>query len=348
MVCRDRRALLVKYKSEKIVSRDKVAVKKEIHQDDDVNHDELKVVIDLEEEISSQEEFERILRQSKNTHFTHESTLYRYYYEVGKYPLLTATEEKECGLAVKLGDMNAWRRLFKGNLRLVIMLAQRYQNQGVDLQDLISEGNLGVMHAISKFEPEKGFRFSTYAVWWIRHYLSNVIMNNGRTIRVPIHINKAIARLLATKKTLSQNLKREPTISEMAIETGQSISEVMRLLANHESTLSLDAAISKDQNGGDFYHIVTDDNAEDATQCLISSEKLDILKLTLDRLTHQERKVIECRFGINGKSKKTLERTGEVLGLTRDQVRYSQMKALDTLKSIFEERGIELQDILTE
>lgn len=326
----------------------KIKTLKKQPQDLDMARDELEGVMDLEAEISSQEEFEKILRHSKNTYFTHENPLFRYYYEVGKYPLLTATEERECGLAVKLGDRTAWRRLFKGNLRLVIMIAQRYQNQGVDLPDLISEGNLGVMHAISKFEPEKGFRFSTYAVWWIRHYLSNTIMNNGRTIRIPIHINKAISRLLATKKALSQDLKREPTISEIAIKADQSISQVMSLLANHESTLSLDATITQDQESHDFYHIVSDDTANDAAKHLIHSEKMGILSTTLSQLAHQERQVIEYRFGINGRSKKTLESTGAQLGLTRDQVRYSQMKALEALKSVFEEKGIELHDILNE
>lgn len=205
------------------------------------------LLIDTEPELSSQMEFEKVLSQSKNKYVTHDNILYRYYFEVGRYPLLTAEEEKEYGLAAKSGDFEAWSRLFKGNLRLVIMIAQRYQNQGVELQDLISEGNLGVMHAVRKFEPEKGFRFSTYAVWWIRHYLSNAIMNNGRTIRIPIHVNKAIARLLAVQKSLSQQLKRKPTVKELAMETGQTISEVMHLMTNHESTLSLDAALGTDQ-----------------------------------------------------------------------------------------------------
>lgn len=296
----------------------------------------------------SSTEFEDILKNSQNSYSTEGSILYRYYSEVGRHPLLTAEEEQRYGLAAKEGDIVAWRRLFKGNLRLVITIAQRYQNQGVELHDLISEGNLGVMHAISKFEPEKGFRFSTYAVWWIRHYLSNAIMNNGRTIRIPIHINKAITRMLTVTKELSRTLNREPTIYEIAQETGQSISEVMNLMANHESTLSLDATITPDQEGGsDFHHIVSDKNGDDAAQVLIGSEKLSILRSFLHLLEPQAQKVIEYRFGINGKNKKTLEKTGELLGLTRDQVRYSQMKALENLKDIFDDKGICLTDILS-
>lgn len=317
------------------------------HNIDDQYLDEVPELVEVEEEFFSQTEFEKILSSSKNTYAAHENILYRYYFEVGKYPLLTATEEKIYGLASKSGDIDAYGRLFNGNLRLVIMIAQRYQNQGVELQDLISEGNLGVMHAISKFEPEKGFRFSTYAVWWIRHYLSNAIMNNGRTIRIPIHVSKAIRRLLSTRKELSQSLNREPTVNEIAIETGQSIFEVMSLLANYESTLSLDAAITNDQESGDdFYHIVSDDKTSDAAEVLIGSETFSILTSILNQLEQQEREVIEYRFGINGKPKKTLECTGEILGLTRDQVRYSQMKALDALKKIFQVQGIQLSDIL--
>lgn len=293
------------------------------------------------------DEFNNILKSSQNSYSGHENILYRYYSDVGKHPLLTAEEEREYGFAAREGDMNAWRKLFKGNLRLVIMIAQRYQNQGVELHDLISEGNLGIMHAISKFEPERGFRFSTYAVWWIRHYLSNAIMNDGRTIRIPIHINKAIARMLAIKKELSQKLHRDPTISEIAIEMNLGVTEVMDLMANHESTLSLDAAISRDQDGeADFYNIVSDEVASDAIEVLMGSEEYTILESTLSLLEPQSRSVIEYRFGINGRQKKTLERTGELLGLTRDQVRYSQTRALEMLKEIFEQKGIEITDVL--
>lgn len=293
------------------------------------------------------DEFTEILKNSRNENTFNENILYRYYSEVGQYPLLTAEEEQKYGLAAREGDLQAWRYLFKGNLRLVIMIAQRYQNQGIELHDLISEGNLGVMHAISKFEPEKGFRFSTYAVWWIRHYLSNVIMNEGRTIRIPIHVNKAISRLLTVIKELSQTLNREPTINEISDKTGQSIYEIMDLMAYHESTLSLDATIRSDQEGSDFYHLVSDDNADDATEILIGSEKLVILQSFLHHLEPQARRVIEYRFGVNGQSRQTLEKTGELLGITKDQVRYSQMKALARLKEIFDENGIELCDILS-
>lgn len=331
-------------------SKSKITVSGNNHQKENeelLSSDEAEVDAHQYEEDKSSE-FESILKNSQNTYSLESNILYRYYAEVGKYPLLTAEEERQYGLAVKEGDMDAWRKLFKGNLRLVIMIAQRYQNQGVDLHDLISEGNLGVMHAISKFDPEKGFRFSTYAVWWIRHYLSNVIMNEGRTIRVPIHVNKAIAKMLSVTKKLSQEFNREPTINEIAQEMGQSLSEVMNLMANHESTLSLDVTISQDQeNSSDFYNVVSDEDGNDATQILIGSEKLSLLKSFLHLLEPQAQKVIEYRFGVNGKNQKTLEKTGKILGLTRDQVRYSQTKALEALKDIFDDRGICLTDILS-
>lgn len=296
------------------------------------------------EEESSIDEFDAILKTSVNT-YSHDNILSRYYDEVGQYPLLTVEEERQCAYAVKEGCMDSWNRLFMGNMRLAIMVAHRYKNQGVDTSDLISEANLGIMHAISKFEPDKGFRFSTYAVWWIRHYLSNVIMNEGRTIRIPIHVNKAISRQQMIIKELTQTLDREPTIKEIADKSGQSIFEVMSLISHHESTLSLDASINQ-QEGGDFYHIVSDDNAEDVPEVLIGSEKLSILASFLHLLEPQARKVIEYRFGVNGESPQTLEKTGKLLGITRDQVRYSQMKALEALRNIFEEKGIYLSDIL--
>lgn len=293
-------------------------------------------------------EFQTILRNSKNTYTFQENILHQYYSEVGRYPLLTAEEEQRYGTAAQSGDVSAHRKLLKGNLRLVIMLAQRYKNQGVDLHDLISEGNLGVMHAIGKFKPEKGYRFSTYAVWWIRHYFSNAIMNNGRTVRVPIHVNKDIARMLSCMKSLSQKFKREPTIREIAQETNQSIYEVMDLLAYHESMLSLDATMKgKDGGGNDLYHLISDKNAMNAEETLMESEIFSLLDKALFSLEVQTRKVIEYRFGMNGKSVKTLEKTGSLLGLTRDQVRYAQMKGLEALKAVFEKQGVLLEDILS-
>ncbi|MHC5224692.1 sigma-70 family RNA polymerase sigma factor [Ignatzschineria sp. LJL83] len=292
-------------------------------------------------------EFHEILKNSKNISVFQENILYQYYAEVGKYPLLTAEEESQYGIAAQAGDVRAHQKLLKGNLRLVIMLAQRYKNQGVELHDLISEGNLGVMHAIGKFKPEKGYRFSTYAVWWIRHYFSNAIMNSGRTVRVPIHINKAIARMLSCMKELSQKLNREATISEIAEETNQSIYEVMDLLAHHESMLSLDATISgNDSSGNDFHHIIPDENSFDTEKELVESETFSILEDALAALEVQTRRVIEYRFGINGRTVKTLEKTGELLGLTRDQVRYAQMKGIESLRVSFDEQGVLWEDIL--
>ena len=301
-----------------------------------------------QQEKHSLDEFHSILKNSKNTHTCQENILYQYYSDVGKHPLLTAEEERKYGKAAKLGDVRAHQKLLKGNLRLVIMLAQRYKNQGVDLHDLISEGNIGVMHAIGKFQPEKGYRFSTYAVWWIRHYFTNAIMNNGRTVRVPIHVNKAIARMLSCMKSLSNTLKREATVSEIAKEMNQSIYEVMNLLAYHETVLSLDATLSnKDDSGSDFHHIVSDENAVDTETHLMESETHTLLEDALLSLETQTRKVIEYRFGMNGNNVKTLEKTGEILGLTRDQVRYAQMKGIEALRASFDAEGVLFEDVLS-
>lgn len=150
------------------------------------------------------DEFESILETSKNSYDHSHSLLYRYYAEVGKYPLLTAAEEIAYGYQVQAGDKRAIDNLICGNLRLVIMLAQRYKHRGVDLEDIISEGNLGLRHAIEKYDPSRNYRFSTYGVWWIRYYIEAAIMNQSRTVRVPIHIGKSISRLLKVSRELDR------------------------------------------------------------------------------------------------------------------------------------------------
>ena len=205
---------------------------------------------DLDNEI---DEFEKILANSKNEYGHSHNLLYRYYAEVGKYPLLTADEELYYGSLARDGDQSAIHKMMQGNLRLVIMFAQRYENRGVELHDLISEGNLGLHHAIGKFEPERGLRFSTYSAWWIRYYLDTAVMNQGRTVRVPIHINKAIAKLNRAGRELMQSLKREATVAELSEATDMSIFEVMELMAHHKSSVSLDGVLGADSDN-DFYH----------------------------------------------------------------------------------------------
>ncbi len=287
------------------------------------------------------ERLEDVLKSRDNHYRDYENYLYLYFSEVGQYKLLTAREEQRLGVANQAGDSKAFSKIVLGNLRLVVMIAQRYENRGLDLSDLISEGNLGLMHATRKYDPHKGCRFSTYAVWWIRHYIEKALMNQGRTVRLPIHINKAFKRLMGTLHRLTTTLNREPTVRELSEETGQTLYEVMDLLAyqrayhafNGESSIALNGRMIQEASDGTVNY-------------LIENETFNLLESILLTLEPNERALIECRFGMNGRSTTTLDKTGEVLGLTRDQVRYLQMKTLEKMRLMLEANDVDVSDIL--
>lgn len=323
-------------------------LEKETQLEDSLEFDTPAVDDDDDAEAEGIDEFERILQRSDDQFRGTDDLLYRYYTEVGRYPLLTAEEERKYGLLAQKGDKRARNILIQSNLRLVVMIARRQQRQGIDLLDLISEGNLGLNHAIEKYEAERNYRFSTYAVWWIRHYISSAIMNQSRTIRVPVHVNKAIARLVRIAKELAQTLKREPTIKELAKESGLTIYEVMNLLADNEAIFSLDALITQEGDGQDFHHIIPDQESLDIPDQLTKLEKSSVLESTLDSLEENEKAVIIYRFGLNGRRQKTLDETGEKLSLTRDQVRYLQMKTLEKMKRLLDDQKVEIDDLLYE
>lgn len=294
----------------------------------------------------SDDEFSWIIKMRENTHIREGNILYRYYAEVGRHQLLTAEQELTLGRKVKEGDVQATLRMIVANLRLVVMIARRYEDRGLDLSDLISEGNIGLIHAVSKYEFERGFRFSTYAVWWIRHYIEKGIMDQGRTIRIPVHVNKAITRLLTISRELSSELEREVTTKELADRSGKSITQVMSLLANKEDLDSLDMVVSEDQKR-DLHHLVEDSEVVEVLHNLVEAETLDLLALVLAQLPPNAREIIECRFGINGRDAKTLDQTSAVLGITRDQVRYLQNKALDHMRRFLAKRDVSAEDLLS-
>lgn len=297
----------------------------------------------LESSFMKSEELEDILKNRENKYVDYENDLYLYFSEVGQYQLLSATEEKTLGKAVQEGNQEAFKRIILGNLRLVIMVAQRYEDRGLDKADLISEGNLGLMHAVRKFDPEKGCRFSTYAVWWIRHYMEKAIMNQGRTVRLPIHINKALKKLMGELQELSQVLQRRPTAKELSEKTGQSLYEVMELLAYQRAFLSFNNGESTAITP--FNSSTFQDETDQIINFFIESEAFHLLENILLELDPRERAVIECRFGINGKNAKTLDKTGKVLGLTRDQVRYLQTKTLEKIRLMLEQHDVSLSDV---
>ncbi len=262
-----------------------------------------------------------------------------YLSEIGYSPLLSAEEEVYFGRLALRGDESARRRMIESNLRLVVKIARKYINRGLPLLDLIEEGNLGLIHAVEKFDPERGFRFSTYATWWIRQTIERAIMNQTRTIRLPIHVIKELNLYLRTARRLAHELDRDATAEEIAEVMEKSPEDVKRLLGLNERVTSVDTPISRD---GDrlLLDAIPDENNTDPSRLLQDADMQAIIDKWLARLNDKQRQVVERRFGLNGLEKGTLEDVGNAIGVTRERVRQIQMDALKRLRQILEAEGL--------
>jgi len=261
-----------------------------------------------------------------------------YLNEIGASKLLTAEEEIRLSRSAQQGDNAARQRMIVSNLRLVVKIARRYLNRGLPLLDLIEEGNLGLIRAVEKFDPERGFRFSTYATWWIRQTIERAIMNQTRTVRLPIHVLKEINIYLKAARHLAQRMDHEPTTEDVALMLDRPISEVKRMLGLNERIASVDTPYSKDADKP-LVDMLQDDAATDPTDSIQDSDIAENLDLWLDRLNDKQREVVERRFGLHGYEHSTLERVAKELGVTRERVRQIQMDALRRLRDILEKDG---------
>jgi len=267
-----------------------------------------------------------------------------YLSEIGFSPLLTAQEEVYFARRSIQGDAAARNRMVESNLRLVVKIARRYMNRGLSLLDLIEEGNLGLIHAVEKFDPERGFRFSTYATWWIRQTIERALMNQTRTIRLPIHIIKEINGYLRTARQLAQTLDHEPTADDVAQAMGKSVVEVKRMLQLNERVASVDTPIGKDEDRS-LLDAIPDDNNADPLQLLQDVDLNEKLDTWLEQLNDKQQIVVKRRFGLCGVEKATLEQVGNEIGVTRERVRQIQIDALRRLRKILESEGF-CQDFL--
>ena len=261
-----------------------------------------------------------------------------YLSEIGFSPLLTADEEKHYSRLALKGDETARKKMIECNLRLVVKIARRYLNRGLALLDLIEEGNLGLIRAVEKFDPERGFRFSTYATWWIRQTIERAIMNQTRTIRLPIHVVKEINIYLRAARHLSQTLDHEPSTEEIADMLDKPISEVKRMLGLNERIASVDTPMGRDADNS-LLDAIPDENNSDPVTLLQDDDVRANLDNWLEQLSDKQREVVERRFGLHGYDVSTLEEVGNTIGVTRERVRQIQLEALKKLRDILEKEG---------
>ncbi len=267
-----------------------------------------------------------------------------YLNEIGFSPLLTAAEEVYFSRLAQKGEESARKRMIESNLRLVVKIARRYLKRGLALLDLIEEGNLGLIRAVEKFDPERGFRFSTYATWWIRQTIERAIMNQTRTIRLPIHVVKEINLYLRAARKLAQDLEREPSAEEIATLLDKPIADVKRMLGLNERVTSVDTPIGDDEDRM-LLDAIPDENNPDPSMLLQEENVNNNLELWLDKLNDKQREVVERRFGLHGHERSTLEEVGQEIGVTRERVRQIQMDALKRLREIMESEGF-TEDVL--
>ncbi len=268
-----------------------------------------------------------------------------YLNEIGQNALLSAPDELHYARLAKQGDFEARQKMIEHNLRLVVNIAKHYSRRGMVLLDLIEEGNLGLIHALEKYDPERGFRFSTYATWWVRQNIERAIMNQSRTIRLPVHVIKELNIVLRALRHMETHCEKEPTTEDVAHLLGWPVEDVRRVLAYNERMASLDAPLDIDpmlsvgESIPDEYNLTPDLKLEHTKLELYVQE-------WLDQLNDKQRRVIEHRYGLNGYDICTLEQLAGFMSLTRERVRQIQIEALHSLRKILKRRGVSKEILL--
>ena len=257
-----------------------------------------------------------------------------YLREIGKIPLLSAEEEMDLARRIVEGDKKAKDKMAEANMRLVVSIAKRYSGRGLDLLDLIQEGNTGLLRAVEKFDPDKGFKFSTYATWWIRQAITRAIADQARTIRIPVHMVETINKLLRTQRRMTQELNREPTIEELSKELDMEPEKIEYVIKIKQDISSLDAGVGRDGEDDDSVlqdFIVDEDTVspeDSASNQLLKEQVQEILSSLSDR----EQKIVRMRFGLDNGKNHTLEEVGQEFAVTRERIRQIEAKALAKLR----------------
>jgi RNA polymerase nonessential primary-like sigma factor len=282
------------------------------------------------------------------------NTLQTYLREIRRAPLLTPQQEYDTAVRARQGDFSARQTMIEHNLRLVVSIAKNYLGRGLPMTDLIEEGNLGLMHAIGKFEPERGFRFSTYASWWIRQNIERAIMHQARLVRLPVHVVRELNQVLKARRALEAQAndgldrERQVRVEDVAAAVGRPVREVSELLRFAEQPTSLDAPLERhpsDNGSESVLDTVADDGASDPMSLTLSNEVERLLENGLDELNEREREVLAGRFGLRDREPETLEVLAERLGLTRERIRQIQQEALLKLKRRMIRAGVDRDSI---
>ncbi len=262
-----------------------------------------------------------------------------YLREIGYVPLLSAEEEVYFSRLARDGDEASRQRMIESNLRLVVKIARRYVNRGLNLLDLVEEGNLGLIHAVEKFDPELGFRFSTYATWWIRQNVERALMNQTRTIRLPVHVVKELNQCVRATRELCQTLDHEPTALDIADKLDKTPDQVLKLLRFNERVGSVDVLIGDDAKS--LVETIADEHVLNPEELSGDDDIAATLDMLVDELTPKQQEIICRRFGLRNYDVSTLEEVGKAVGLTRERVRQIQIEILAQLKSTMKKLGIE-------
>lgn len=255
-----------------------------------------------------------------------------YLREIGKIPLLSAEEELALAKQVVAGDKNAKDKMAEANMRLVVSIAKRYVGRGLDLLDLIQEGNTGLLRAVEKFDPDKGFKFSTYATWWIRQAITRAIADQARTIRIPVHMVETINKLLRTQRRLTQELNREPTNEEIAKAMEIEVEKVEHIMKIKQDISSLDASVRDDEEDSVLADFIEDEDTISPEESATGQLLKEHVKEMLSALTEREQKILKLRFGLEDGKNHTLEEVGQEFSVTRERIRQIEAKALAKLR----------------
>ncbi len=301
------------------------------------------VELDDIEEVTEEEIVETEAEIIADSNYSTDDPVRMYLKEIGKVPLLTADEEKELATRMSEGDEEAKRRMAEANLRLVVSIAKRYVGRGMLFLDLIQEGNLGLIKAVEKFDHTKGYKFSTYATWWIRQAITRAIADQARTIRIPVHMVETINKVIRVSRQLLQELGHDPSAEEIAKEMGMPVEKVRDILKIAQEPVSLETPIGEEEDShlGDF---IPDEDASEPSEAASFSLLKEQLMEVLDTLTPREKKVLELRFGIVDGRTRTLEEVGKEFNVTRERIRQIEAKALRKLRH--PSRSRKLKDFL--